>query len=197
MTYEDEIRAAQEGAVAKFWAQVDAQAPDPANAIRLAADLVGQRDLDLGKRRKLDGDLRLLRARLEARRQLAQVELAENRSAPWLAPIRVSVERHAAAAKVTAAVLENASARNRVLMENLTERVAGKRMKRSPLPVLRAIARSSCACGCREAAQEWLAAWTKAKDEAKDEAPAVRIGCRRCGTSYDPTAGAHVCEARA
>lgn len=169
-TYDDEIREAHESAVARFWARVDAVAPDPANAIRLAAELVGQRDLDLGKRRKLDGDLRLLRARLEARRQLAQAELAEDMHAPWRAPIRRSVDRHAAAAKVTSATLENAHARNRVLMENLTERVAGKRMKRSPLPVLRAIARSSCACGCREAAQEWLAAWATAKAETA-EAP--------------------------
>lgn len=164
-SYEEEVRAAQEAAVARFWARVDAEAPDPANAIRMAAELVGQRDLDLSKRRKLDGDLRLLRARLEARRQLAQAELADEIHAPSRGPIRVSVERHAAAAKVTAAVLENASARNRIQLEQGQERAAGKRISRSPLPVLRAIARSSCTCGCREAAQGWLDLWARAKDQ--------------------------------
>lgn len=168
-SYEEETRAAREAAVARFWAAVDAEVPDPANAIRLAAELVGQRDLDLSKRRKLDGDLRLFRARLEARRQLALAELAADVHHPWRAAIRVSVERYAAGAKVTAAVLENASARNRIQLEQGQERAAGKRISRSPLPVLRAIARSSCACGCREAAQGWLDLWARAKDQAAAE----------------------------
>lgn len=169
MSYEDEVEAAKGEAVARFWAVIDELHPDPSNAVRLAAELVGDKTLDPGRRRKLDGDLRLLRARLEARQELAQAGLAEAIHHPWRKAIQVSVARNRAGAKVTMAVLENASKRNRVVLEHLTERVAGKKISRSPLPVLRAIARSSCACGCREAAQEWLDLWAKAKASAENE----------------------------
>lgn len=169
MSYQDEVEASRQKAVARFWEAVDAAAPDPANAVRMAAELVGDKTLDPGRRRKLDGDLRLLRARLEARRQIATVELAEDRHYPHRGAVKASLARYDAGAKVTMAILENASKRNRAVLEHLTERVAGKRISRSPLPVLRAIARSSCECGCRGAAQEWLDLWARAKTSAENE----------------------------